>query len=47
MVLDVSKPVLGVYNQVRLKQTCSAIETSWDIEILPEASSDMKFAVTE
>ena len=33
-----SKPVFGVYDQVRLKPACSATETSWTLDILSIAS---------
>ena len=32
------KPVLGIYNQVKLKPACSATEASYNIEILHIAS---------
>ena len=41
MGLDVTKPVFGVSDIVRLKQVSSATETRWKIEISLEASLDM------
>ena len=38
--LKVTKPVFGVFNQVRLNAACSAMETSLHDEILYEASLD-------
>ena len=34
MSLVTRKPVFGVSDQVRLKPVCTAIETSWRLEIL-------------
>ena len=39
MSLVTRKPVFRVFDQVRLKPTCSAAETSWSLEILDLAST--------
>ena len=39
--LVMTKPVFGVFDQVVPKPACSATETSYEIEISPEASLDM------
>ena len=36
-----TKPVFGVFDPVIPKPACSATETSYEIEILPETSLDM------
>ena len=39
---DSTSPSVGVFDKVRLKPTCSAIETSLDIKILGVASRNVK-----
>ena len=45
MGLNVTKPVFGISNKVRLKSVSSATETSYNIEISPVASLHMILSI--